>query len=274
VSEGRKYGIAVSIAVYRTPAWANGGRASKWAPRRPGDLANFFEAASRRYPGVRHWMVWVEPTKSENFRPLTPDGGRRLHGAGLRAPRLYARMLDASYASLKHVSKRNLVIGGNTFTVGTVRPLRWIQALRLPNGKPPRMDLFGHNPFSARRPRLSSPPLGGGYADFSDLDSLSHWVDANLRRRGGPRHIKLFLSEFTLATGHPNFEFNFFLTERTQASWLASALRITRRYSWIYTLGYLGLYDDPLRLDGQQVERGLIARSGRHKPAFDVFRRG
>src|SRR5215210_5730344 len=62
VSEGRKYGIAVSLAVYRTPAWANGGRPNNWAPRRPGDLADFMMAASRRYPGVRHWMVWIEPT--------------------------------------------------------------------------------------------------------------------------------------------------------------------------------------------------------------------
>src|SRR4051794_3852335 len=49
VSEGRRYGIAVSLAVYGSPAWANGGRAKNWAPRRPGDLASFFEAASRRY---------------------------------------------------------------------------------------------------------------------------------------------------------------------------------------------------------------------------------
>ena len=64
------------------------------------------------------------------------------------------------------------------------------------------------------------------------------------------------------------------MSRKTQASWLASALRITRRYSRIYTFGYLGLYDDALQADGQQVERGLIDREGRHKPAYGAFRRG
>ena len=83
---------------------------------------------------------------------------------------------------LKGVSPRNLVIGGNTFTVGTVSPRRWIQALRLPNGRPPRMDLCGHNPFSARRPVLEQATRSGdGYADFGDLDTLARWLDRDLR---------------------------------------------------------------------------------------------
>ena len=80
--------------------------------------------------------------------------------------------------------------------------------------------------------------------------------------------------EFSLPTDHANHEFNFYLTRNAQASWLRSALRITRRYSRIYTFGYLGLTDDALRPDGLQVERGLIDRSGRRKPAYDSFKRG
>ncbi len=274
VQEGSRYGIRISLLVMGAPPWANGGRPSRWAPLDPADYADFLTAASRRYPRVHHWMIWGEPTKSENFQPLDADGGRRLRGSRLRGPRLYARILDAAYGALKRVSRRNLVIGGNSFTVGTVSPRRWIEALRLPNGKPPRMDLYGHNPFSARRPKLAQGVLGRGFAAFSALDSLSRWIDRSLRRSRRSKPLRLFLSEFSLPTDHANFEFNFFVSRRTQASWLASALRITRSYSRIYTFGYLGLYDDALRADGQQVERGLIDREGRRKPAYDAFRRG
>ena len=274
VQEGSRHGIRVSVVVSGAPPWANGGRPSRWAPLNPADYADFLTAASRRYPRVHHWMIWGEPTKSENYQPLDADRGRRLRGSRLRGPRLYSRILDAAYGALKRVSRRNLVIGGNSFTVGTVSPRRWIEALRLPNGKPPRMDLYGHNPFSARRPNLAQGMLGRGFADFSDLDSLSRWIDRSLRRGRGGRPLRLFLSEFSLPTDHANFEFNFFVSRRTQASWLASALRITRSYSRIYTFGYLGLYDDALQADGLQVERGLIDREGRRKPAYNAFRRG
>ena len=93
----------------------------------------------------------MEPTKSTNFQPLTPDGGGRLSRAGRRGPRTYARMLDAAYGALKKLNRHNKVIGGNTFTTGTISPRNWMPAMRLPNGRRPRMDLYGHNPFTARR---------------------------------------------------------------------------------------------------------------------------
>jgi hypothetical protein len=265
IREGRRYGIRVSLTLMRAPRWANGGRSPEWAPRRPGDFAAFARAASRRYPRVRLWQIWGEPSRQRNFKPMP-----RFEATG---PRRYARILDAAYSSLKRQSRRNLVIGGNTFTTGDVTPRQFIQSMRLPNGRPPRMDLYGHNPFAAREPALRKPPLGHGYADFSDLDTLARWIDRNLRRTPG-RRIKLFLSEFTIPTDHPNHEFNFWVTREVQARWLAAALRITHGWSRIYALGWIGLYDERPRPDGLEVNRGLLTYTGEKKPAYSVFLSG
>ena len=122
-------------------------------------------------------MIWGEPSKPERFQPLARATGRRLTRRQRRGPRRYARILDASYGALKEVNRRNLVIGGNTWTAGEVVPLNFIRAMRLPGGRRPRMDLYGHNPFTARLPDLRERPLSYGTADFSDLDTLAGWLD-------------------------------------------------------------------------------------------------
>jgi hypothetical protein len=273
--QAARHRMRVLVLIFRAPRWANGGRSHEWAPKRPRDFADFAQAASRRYRRVKFWMIWGEPSRRENFKPLRYlRFGRRVGRRATRGPRLYARILDAAYARLKRVDKRDLVVGGNTFTTGDVPPLLYVKLLRLPNGKPPRMDLYGHNPFTARRPNLRRPPLGYGYADFSDLDTLARYVDRYLRRPRRRRRLRFFLSEFMLPTDHPNYEFNFHVTRRTQARWLAAALRITRRWSRIYSLGWFSLYDEPPNRRGDEVNRGLLDYRGRRKPAYYAFRRG
>jgi hypothetical protein len=275
VAEARRYGIRLAVVIAGTPRWANGGRDHRWAPRRPADLGRFARAASRRYPSVRLWLIWGEPTRRKNFQPLVHERrDRPLTARMKRGPRVYAQMLDSAYVQLKRQSRRNLVIGGNSFTTGDVSPLNWIRNLRLPNGRPPRMDMYGHNPFSARRPVLNRPPLGHGFADFSDLDLLARWVDRWLGRPRGKPRMKLFLSELFWPTDHPNHEFNFWVERRTAASWLATALNVARRWSRIYTLGWFSLYDDAPRRRGDEVNRGLLDRSGRKKPAYFTYQRG
>ena len=274
VSAAARYRIKVSLQVVFAPSWANGGHARNWVPTNPADLAHFMTAASRRYPSVKLWMIWGEPSRRENFMPLTPErhNSSKLTRKQAAAPRFYARMLDASYGALKAVSRGNRVIGGNTFTAGDITPYNWVRYLKLPNGRAPRMDLYGHNPFTGRQPKRNAPHHISD-VDFSDLPKFTSFLDRHIRDPHGHR-LKLFLSEFFWPTDHRNREFPFWVSKKLQASWLRDALRITRSWSRVYTLGWYSLYDDAPRSDGLEVNRGLLTYKGRRKPAYNVFRSG
>jgi hypothetical protein len=276
IAEARKYGMRVAMELSDGVGWATGHDGDvRWAPKRASDFAHFAMAAARRYPQVHLWEIWPEPTQKANFQPLIDEKrDRPLTKRMKRGPHRYARILDASYGALKKVSPKNLVIGGNTFTTGDVSVLNWIKNLKLPNGRPPRMDMYGHNPFNNRRPVFGGLPLGHGFIDFTDLPILARWIDRYL---GGPRHrrgMKIFISELMYPTDHRNFEFDYWVSRRTAASWLADALREARGWSRIYTLAWTALYDDPVRPDRLQVERGLLTRKGKKKPAYFAYRRG
>ncbi|HLM49770.1 MAG TPA: hypothetical protein VK279_04420 [Solirubrobacteraceae bacterium] len=272
ITEAAAHGMRVSLLVMSTPGWANGGRDRSYAPDDPQDYANFMTAAARRYPAVGRWMVWGEPVRAANWKPQNPArlGARRLTPAQARAPRRYAALLDAAYAALKGVRRSNKVIGGNSFTGGDVNPYNWVRYMRLPNGRPPRMDLYGHNPFGYRRPDFSDPPFIKRQVDFSTLPELHEQVQRYLGRR-----IKLFLSEWTVPTDRPDAEFNFHTTRAAQASWIRSAFRISRRTRWIDTLGWIHLYDEPSATPGAPgIQGGLIASDGVRKPGYAAFKSG
>ena len=275
VQEAAKTGIRVAIMVKNTPPWANGGRKENWAPTRLGDYADFMAAMARRYPTVRYWVVWGEPTRQANFQPLPAQTRweKPLTRSQRAAPHRYARLLDEAYGAIKSVRPRALVVGGNTFSYGDIGPVNWIKNLRLPSGRPPRMDLYGHNPFGPRRPDLSKDPLYPGTADFCDLDDVTRLVDRHLGRTPQRRRIDLWIGEYALPTQQG--EFSFWVSEATQASWLRSALRITRRSRRIATMNWLTLRDRPAAgTERFPISFGLITQDDRRKPAFAAFQRG
>ena len=271
IQQAARFHMQVMLQAIATPSWANGGKAWNYPPARVSAFAQFLTAASRRYPTVHLWMIWGEPDRHANFGldQRVPARARRLTSAQARAPHVYAQMLDASYAALKHVSERNLVIGGDTYTWGDIPVRLWIENLRLPNGRPPRMDLYGHNPFSYRDPNLSNPPSPGGAFDFSDLRRLSRLVDRYLARPG--HVIKLFLSEWTIPTSRFDNEFNFYVTAKVQARWITDAWRIVRSSPFIYALGWIHLQDDP---PGHGSSGGLLDYRGHPKPGYFAFKNG
>jgi hypothetical protein len=264
INEAAAFHMQVAVQFYGTPAWASGGRSYGWSPLHASDFAAFAAATARRYPTVHLWMIWGEPNRQGHFEPIVrAKPYHRLNAAQQVAPRNYARVVDAAYAALKAVSRANLVIGGNTYTGGYVDTQQWIANMRLPNGRPPRMDLYGHNPFGFRPPTFAASASPFGEVQFADLPRLARWVDRYLGR-GMP----LFISEWDIPTA-PDQEFPFWVNARVAAQWIARAMHEARSWKRIYAFGWVHLYDDPPLTNG-----GLLTARGARKPLFAAFARG
>jgi hypothetical protein len=268
VARAKHYKMQVALQIIGSPRWANGGKSARWAPYRPRDYADFAIAAARRYRSVHLWMIWGEPSRSHNFQPLVRARPYvALTELQRVAPHLYARLLDAAYGALKSVSSANLVIGGMTDPAASISTPQWIENMRLADGSPPRLDLYGHNPFSIRAPSLANPPSPNQQIDFSDLGRLSELVSRNLGRPDNP-NPRLFLSEWTIPTAVDK-EFNFHVDPRLQALWISDALRIARQAPNIYALGWIHLYDEPPTSAG-----GLMRTDGSKKPGYFAWKSG
>jgi hypothetical protein len=262
-SEATRYHIALALMVKETPAWANGGDDPSWAPEDAGDYGAFLQAASRRYPSIHYWMIWGEPAREGNFNPMpanSPVG-----------PRRYALLLAAAYAALKAVTPANVVIGGMSYTLGEVSTPDFIRWMRLPDGTPPRMDYWGHNPYSFRFPKLSEGPYASGVRDINDIDTLHHEIAAVYGGRPGGVP-KLWLSEFSISSDERNRAFSFFVSRAEQARWVAGAFRLVDSVSYVAGLGWYELLDEPASVPGHLTE-GLLTATGTPKPAFGAYAR-
>jgi hypothetical protein len=259
ISQAREHGIEISVLVTHSPPWANGGRGALWAPD-PRDFAQFLTAAARHYPSVHRWMIWGEPNRADRF---LPNRANRPIG-----PRRYAPLLDSAYGALKAASPDNVVIGGDTFTGGEVKPEQFIEWMRLPSGRPPRLDWYGHNPYPFRFPEIRTRPIAGGWRDLSDLDTLADEVDRAYRPLG--RSPKLWLSEFTVQSDHTSSVFEAFVTKAAQARWLTAGYEAAAAVPAVEGLGWFSLLDQP---GGKLASHwGLMTSDGgTRKPAFGAY---
>jgi hypothetical protein len=266
LTAARAAGIEPVLYVNGFPAWSNGGRDASWAPSDPRDYANFMVAAVRRYPQVKRWVVFSEPGNYVNFQPQGSNGRR--------APRIYARLLDAAYAAMHSTRRDVVVIGGNVHPAGsndetTTAPDTFITNMVLPNGHRPRLDMFGINPYTERPLNLALRHRAHR-VDFDDLD----WLGRRLDRLWPGRHLRIFIDEFGWNTEHEAQGWLYYLSRKKQAANLSKAYALTTKLARVDTMCWFQLYDSPPQKVGQfwwNWTSGLRTWNGVRKPSWRAF---
>jgi hypothetical protein len=200
----RARGIGAVVTLVGSPRWANGGRASNWAPKSTSSFANFAYAAATRYPWVRRWVIWNEPNKYWQLRPTSPATYTKF-------------LLNPAYAALKRANRANLVGGGVTAPrggSGSVSPVDWIRGMDRAHA---RLDAYAHHPYPVSR--LETPTSGGckqcENITMADLDRLL----SNVKRAFGAKRI--WLTEYGYQTNPPDRFFG--VSQKTQARYLSEA---------------------------------------------------
>jgi hypothetical protein len=115
----RGAGIVPVVAIWGTPAWANGGGGPNVAPRTGALFATFARAAAERYPWVRRWIVWNEPNQRRWLNPPSPVT-------------YVTRLLNPAALAIKAVIPNAAIAGGSTAPRGSrggVSPVDFIRAM-------------------------------------------------------------------------------------------------------------------------------------------------
>lgn len=189
-------GFQVLLTVNNAPAWAEGANMPKWA--QPGswkpnakDFGQFATALAKRYSGsfsdpvhsgkklphVSYFQAWNEPNMSYYITPQYKDEGPGANrngrgcptkdGSALESPGIYRSLLNAFYAGVKGVNRKDTVVSASVdpFSSPNCQPkmdnyrvaaLRFDQALFCVNANdqplancsdPAHLDAFASNPY-------------------------------------------------------------------------------------------------------------------------------
>jgi Glycosyl hydrolase catalytic core len=248
----RRHGIEPVVTLFGTPAWANGGRGSNWAPTSGKAFANFAYAAASRYPWVTLWTIWNEPNRTTFLRPTT-------------ASTYVDKLLNPAYAQLHAANGAVRVAGGVTSpragSGGGVAPVAWIRAMAKAGAK---LDAYAHHPYPGRP--QSETPWGPKCVNcqtitMADLERLEREVHAAFGRK------PIWLTEYGYQTNPPDTFLG--ITPERQATYVASAAMRVCRSSSVEMLVYFMVRDDR-SADGWQS--GLFTADGALKPAYGAFR--
>lgn len=231
-------GLAVQLAFWHVPAWANGGASASTWPANAQDLGDFAYATARRYPQVRLFYDWNEPNVRMFAEPNTVEA--------------YEPMARAVYAGVHEANPLAQVVAGNLarYRDAGRDPAAWAARLHT-DGVP--MDFFGVHPYPLRREPLS-------------LRDPEHRIDLldvpALARLAG---VPVIVSEFGWSSDDAGTEH--------QAEWTAQAIELARCTPGLAGFVFWGFHDHPVPLGvapDPWVRFGWLDAAGQPKPVFSA----
>jgi hypothetical protein len=244
--------IQVLVTLFRTPAWANGGKGAQVAPAGRYALADFAIAVAKRYPWLRMWEIWNEPNLQTFLKP--------------NSPQVYVqRLLNPAYAELHALNPANRVAGGATSPRSTATGLSPVTFMRGMKAAHARLDAYSHHPYPVtpgERPFGFAKGVCRYCTGVLTLANLPKLV-GEVRRDFGPKRI--WLTEYGYATKPPSPAG---VTWNQQAQYLAEAAWRVRSTPYVDVLIQFMLEDES-RKNGWTT--GLISSTGLLKPSFNSF---
>jgi len=241
--------IAPVLTLVGTPSWANGGRASNWAPASGASFAAFARAAAQRYSWVRDWTIWNEPNTPIELRPTTASTYVRL-------------LLNPAYAAIHSVDRGAVVAGGVTAPRANrtgVAPIAWLRGMRAVHA---RFDVYAHHPYPGSP---HETPFAGGCHSCTSITMANLPVLLRELQRDFPgKHV--WLTEYGYQTNPPDPFFGVSLAR--QAAFIGmAALRAYELPRVDMLIHYI--FQDDSQLGGWQS--GLVTAGGEAKPALEAF---
>jgi hypothetical protein len=183
-----KRGIEPVLTLVSTPAWANDGRGTNWAPTTGASFAAFAANAAKEYPFVRRWLIWNEPNQRRWLQPTSPAT-------------YVSKLLNPAYAAIHRVHPNALVAGGATApraSTGGVSPVAWIAGMAAAHA---RLDAYAHNPYPLTP---AETPFTGGcdHCDTITMATLDRLL-GNVKKSFGAK-TRIWLTEFGYQTDPPD----------------------------------------------------------------------
>ena len=151
-----------------------------------------------------------------------------------------------------------------TYAGGEVKPPDFIRWMRLPSGRPPRLDLSA--PTLTRSGSPTSPSRrrrAAGATSAISTPSAGKSTPPTARSESSPR---LWLSEFTVQSGEDSRFFEYHVSEDEQALWLRRGYAAAEQAGDVVALGWFALLDRPA--GSGHANWGLLREDGSRKPAF------
>jgi hypothetical protein len=244
------HGMVPIVTLWGAPAWSNGGHGANWIPRSKWSLAAFAYAAQKRYPFVRHWLIWNEPNQRRWLRPGSPSEYTRT-------------LLNPAYGSLKAANRNTLVGGGVTAPrggSGGVSPVRWIRGMRAAHAK---LDAYAHNPYPLRR--NETPWTGGcGHCETITMATLGRLI-RHVRADLGSR-VRIWLTEYGYQTNPPDHMLG--VSRTLQARYVGDAARRAFNAPGVDMLVHYLYRDEPAV---GRWQSGFMTSRGSAKPARRAY---
>ncbi len=247
----KQHGIDVVLQLVGTPSWANGGRASNYAPTTSATFGAFATAAAHQYPWVKRWVIWNEPNQVRWLRPTT-------------APIYTVRLLNPAYAAIHRAISGAQVGGGGTAprgSTGGVSPLAWIAGMHAAHA---RLDAYAHNPYPLDPKRETPLTDGCGHCTTVTMATIGRLI--SLLGRDFPS-ARIWLTEYGYQSNPPDRLLGVSLA--LQARYVGEGAYAAYRTPKVDLLIHFLYRDEPSLA---RFQSGLVTLTNAVKPAYAAFR--